>query len=170
MVRAYKALPPASELWELFDYKPLTGELVWNRRIGVRTGAEAAGSLDKDGYLRTTGEKYLVHRVIWKWVTGSDPLDGYTVDHQDRQRLNNRWANLRLATESQQRFNTCVRRDSSTGVKGVFPYKSSGRYYSKIKVRGRVHYLGVFKTVDEARMAYEKASLKLHGEFSTVLR
>ena len=28
MSRAYKALPATEQLWELFDYKPLTGELV----------------------------------------------------------------------------------------------------------------------------------------------
>ena len=165
MARSYKALPPASELWELFDYKPLTGELLWKRRSGVRTGVDSAGSLDKDGYLVATGHDYLVHRLIWVWVTGSAPQNEFTVDHKDRNRTNNSWNNLRLADENQQRFNKRVRADSTTGVKGVFPTRS-GKYCSKIKVRGRVYCLGTFKHVSEASAAYAKASLELHGEFS----
>lgn len=39
----------------------------------------------------------MVHRLIWKLVTGQDIPEGYMLDHIDRNRKNNRIDNLRLS-------------------------------------------------------------------------
>lgn len=172
MVRAYKALPPASELWELFDYKPLTGELVWkqHQRYPSKVGT-TAGSVYNNGYTvielvrASNRHRYSAHRLIWLWVTGKDPCHK-EVDHRDGRRSNNAFNNLRLASSSQNRVNK-----TKNPPKGYYFVKSRNKYHATIKPLGQKQvFLGLYHTEAEARAAYEKASLELHGEFSTVLR
>ena len=60
----YSPLPPAELLWRLFDYKPLTGELI--RRVSINSRARAgstAGTVRYDGYyvLSVNNKLYLRH-------------------------------------------------------------------------------------------------------------
>lgn len=163
MPRVYRSLPPAPELWDLYDYKPLTGELVRKRCVrGARAGS-TVGSRDKDGYLVCGAHSYKVHRLIWKWVTGKEPI---LIDHYNNVRTDNSWHNLRAASETQNHANALVRRDSSTGLKGVQLPKGRTRYRAKIRTNGKQVYLGSFTTAEEAAAAYETAALALHGEFA----
>jgi hypothetical protein len=92
-----KPLPPAADLWDLFSYNPLTGELFWRVPKSGRQLSKPAGT-NSHGYrkIMLNRKPYLVHRVIWVWVTGRDPGNLFT-DHIDLNRANNRWWNLRLA-------------------------------------------------------------------------
>jgi len=101
----------------------------------------------------------LMHRII------ADTGDGLDADHRDRDGLNNRRENLRNATRAQNRHNSRVRVDSESGVKGVSWDKSRGAWSARIKVGGKLVYLGRFADIDAAADAYAKASRKLHGEF-----
>jgi hypothetical protein len=171
MARAYKALPPASELWELFEYNPLTGDLFRRKTTSNAKGAKAgdkAGTPQSRGYIHThvKNTAYLNHRLIWRWVTGKDPQE-LEVDHKNRKRNQNGWHNLRLATQPQNARNSKVRSHNRSGVKGA-KLTDAGTYQARITFNGVRHYLGTFTTAEEARAAYEKASLELHGEFSGV--
>ena len=119
MARAYKALPPASELWERFEYKPLTGELI--ARFTLNSSCpkgKPVGALERDGYRRTSvgGTYFTVSRLIWRWVTGEDP-GNLRVDHKNRDRDFNAFHNLRLGTARDNRNNTGASPRSKTGVK-----------------------------------------------------
>ena len=148
MARAYKALPPASELWELFDYKPLTGELVRRRFNRVVTGYQVT----------VNSYPYLKHRLIWKWVTGIDPAKD--IDHRNVSDTDNSWHNLRLATNQQ---NSCNRKQT----KGYT--RNQNKWMAQIMKKGKCYNLGRYDTEAEARAAYEEASKRLHGEFSSVV-
>ena len=93
--------------------------------------------------------------------------DGLHVDHKDQNPLNNRRANLRPATRSQNLSNRPVQRDSGTGFKGVhFDKRSKSLYFASIKVNKKSIHLGTFKTAKEAALARDAAAIKLHGEFA----
>lgn len=70
------------------------------------------------GYLtvRVGGRLYRQHRVIYFLHTGEQPEE---IDHIDRNRANNAVSNLRSVNHSENNQNKGVRRDSSTGIKGV---------------------------------------------------
>lgn len=167
MAKAYLPLPPAANLWETFDYKPLTGELVWRKTQRTDCIGRAVGSPNKSGYLVTVtgGKMYQLHRLVWAWVYGEDP-GPIELDHRDRVRTNNRWYNLRLADFTQNRINTTTQTNNTTGVKGV--HRKGTRYVARIRLHNRRYYLGSFASLSEAAAAYKKAAFELHGEFSTV--
>jgi hypothetical protein len=89
------------------------------------------------------------------------------VDHENRIRSDNSWANLRDATRQQNNTNVGLRKDSTTGVKGVYPRKN-GTFRSSIQVNGKRTYLGTFDTLDEATAVRLAAVKKCHGEFAYI--
>lgn len=90
---------------------------------------------------------------------------GLTVDHRDGNGLNNQKGNLRSATRHQQQFNRPPRKESSTGIKGVFP-RRDGKWYAKIKHNKRELYLGSYDNQKDAARAYNTKALELFGEFA----
>jgi hypothetical protein len=131
-------LPPAKYLRVCFIYDPETGILYWRKRPRKHfTGAvawakwngqyakTAAGTVTKACRGKPTCRQitlnyrsYKIHRIIWKYVTGKDPL--VTIDHIDRDPCNNRWNNLREATHLEQARNKDPRRIMSWYINHVF--------------------------------------------------
>lgn len=93
---------------------------------------------------------------------------GMKVDHKNCNRLDNRRLNLRYATKQQDSFNRPVHRDSLTGVKGVTWHKQHQKWYAQIMVDGKNIFLGLFRQIEDAHKAYEKAAAKLHGRFARI--
>jgi hypothetical protein len=159
-----RALPSQEELRRLFDYDPLTGELRWQRSQGSRLAGALAGRIRPDGYLIVGISRvyYLSHRLIWKMVLGSDPVA--FVDHRDGNKLNNRWDNLRAATNGQNLQNSKLRRDNTSGVKGVHPYRN--RWVATISAGHGQIILGRFISKQDAIAVRAKAEKTLHGQYA----
>ena len=159
MARAYRPLPSVAELWELFSYNPLTGELFWRVRRSSQTRLDVpAGFVDGYGYrsIKLDGFQVRTHRLVWAWVTGADP--GSTqIDHRDQNKANNCIWNLRLCSDVQNRANIL-------GMKGWC--KANGRFKARLIHQGTARYLGTYDTPEEAHAAYLQARKKLHGEFA----
>ena len=166
MSASYKPLPAAEELWELFSYNPLSGQLHWRVIASQRTRIDdPAGSSRRDYiYAQVNHKKYPVHRLIWAWVNGRDP-DAF-VDHIDGNKTNNQAWNLRRATRAQNGWNRSSHRSNTSGYKGVF--RNHKNWRARIKANGRVYCLGTYKTPEEAHQAYCEAAARLHGEFAHV--
>lgn len=147
---------------EWLSYSPETGELTWRKNTGGRHGRAGtrAGYLRKDGYweVMLKGHSLLVHRVAWVLMTGSWPsLD---IDHFDGNRANNRFANLREATRSQ---------NCANAVRSGF-FRHGERFGAKISPNGQQIHLGIFDTEEEARATYLEATRRYFGEFSVTER
>lgn len=115
-----------------------------------------------NGYVYSARDyKHLsMHRV----VTGiTDPK--ITVDHKDRNKLNNRRENLRVCTQAKNTYNKGLNKNSTTGFKGVYFLKARGKYVAKIGIGYKSIHLGCFRNIEDAVMARDAASLKIHGEF-----
>ena len=88
------------------------------------------------------------------------------VDHKDTDRSNNRWANLRLATGSQNKANMGKRADNKSGYKGVSWYSQTSRWVAQIRFEGKSKTLGYFLDPVKAHAAYCEAAARLFGEFA----
>lgn len=95
-------------------------------------------------------------------------IDGLEVDHRDGNGLNNRRNNLRESTKAQNQQNSRIRRNNTSGFKGVCWDKASGKWMASIKANGKRRTLGRFTTPDVAHAAYVMASRALHGEFGRI--
>lgn len=155
----------------LFDYDAVSGDLRWRARpaeafeLGAfsasrkaaswnsKNAGKVAGWVGADGYRRVTvGPKsYLAHRIVWLIVTGEWPSD--QVDHIDQDRLNNRFANLRAATNAQNARNRTLPSNNTSGAIGVSQCRTTGKWRAEIKVHGRKRFLGVFADKAEAMSA-----------------
>ena len=152
-------------LRELLSYNPRTGVFTWRVKPARRVGAGTIAGT-RNGRLRISIDdvEYNGARLAVLWMTGKLPAN--VVDHINGDPNDNRWRNLRLATQSQNHGNSHMRRDNRSGLKGAFKQSRANTYYSKIKVDGRIIYLGSFETAAEAHIAYRKAARKYFGEFA----
>jgi hypothetical protein len=92
---------------------------------------------------------------------------GLLVDHKNNNTLDNRIANLRLATSSQNNQNRRkLRRDASSRFIGVSIDRSCNRYRVQIHYQGKRIYIGRFLNELDAARAYDEAARKYHGEFA----
>lgn len=145
-------LPPQSKLHSLLNYEPISGVFVWEVDRGrVAKKGTIAGHVSSAGYvsIRIDSKPYAAHRLAWAWMTGEDPGE-LTVDHIDRNRQNNAFENLRLATARQQRFNRKIKPSTGTDFDERRPKKPW-------KARFDGKRLGCFETQEQAHAAYLKA-------------
>ena len=92
---------------------------------------------------------------------------GLLVDHRNNNTLDNRRANLRLATHSQNCFNCRKRRkNTSSRFIGVSFDKHKVVWTAYISFHRKRIWLGCFETEIEAAKAHDEAAKKYHGEFA----
>jgi len=96
-----------------------------------------------------------------------DAPPGLLVDHINTDSLDNRRANLRLATHSQNSCNS--RRDKSntySRFRGVSFSKRKGKWFAAIRANGKKTWLGYFDNEEAAAKAYDRAARMYHKEFA----
>jgi hypothetical protein len=155
-------------LKELLSYDPLTGVFLWRGGQKKTVSGQVAGTVDKDGYIIICADQklYRAHRLAWLWMTGEWPKG--QIDHEDLDKRNNRFSNLRDATKSQNMRNLKCRSTSTTGLKGVQFDARRNLYYANITTEGRKTWLGYHATAELAAAAYRAAAAEQHQEFARV--
>jgi hypothetical protein len=155
----------ATELKRLLSYDPETGFFTWivgrgSAKIGAKAGATA-----RDNYvvISVGGKLHRAHRLAVLYMLGRFPADGIEVDHVNCVRSDNRWANLREVTASQNQHNRKnAPKQSTTGLLGASRPNKEGRYRACIKVHGKTIHLGTHDTPELAHEAYMNAKARLH--------
>jgi hypothetical protein len=148
---------------DAFDYDPDTGLFVWkpraqNQSFNTRfAGRPAITVSDSKGYLK--GGLYYTniwaHRVAFFMVHGVEiPHD---IDHINGIRTDNRIANLRTVSISENRKNAALRSDNTSGIVGVSWMKTKQRWRARFWDRGTEIHLGLFDCKQEAERALRKA-------------
>jgi hypothetical protein len=93
---------------------------------------------------------------------------GEHCDHKNRNGLDNRKANLRKATRSQQGMNRRLQSNNTSGFKGVQWCKRNGKWLARIGINNKKLDLGYFNSKEAAAKAYDQAALKYFGEFAVL--
>lgn len=151
---------------EAFSYDPNAGSITWRIKVSTKVIAgRIAGGINKaDGYrqIRIDDQLYRGHQIAWLLMVGTWPES--LIDHINGVRSDNRWENLRSASNAinmQNRFKANV--NNAAGLLGV-SRKSNGQPFAQIMVAGKNIYLGSFDTPDLAHSAYLNAKKSHHPE------
>jgi hypothetical protein len=169
----FKTSVSADQVRALLNYDPETGVFTWRPRENPsqsnwneRWSGKRAGTKSSFGYrdICLNSAVYKEHRLAFLWMTGRWPEAD--IDHVDMNRDNNAWLNLREASRSQNHGNRKVRRDSATGVKGVYYDKKLNKYVAYIKLTGGKKHLGCFVNQSDAAAEYAKNARSLFGDFA----
>jgi hypothetical protein len=92
--------------------------------------------------------------------------DGLLVDHRNNNGLDNRRANLRLATTSQNNCNIRKKKNTSSRFIGVHFDKRKGKWSVNIRHQRKRIWLGSFESEIDAAKVYDEAARKYHKEFA----
>lgn len=149
LTRGYVALVDDEDYDRVSQHK-------WHAKVGIDVNYAAAAIRESRGKFRFTQ----LHRFV---MGATDPL--IRVDHIDRDGLNCRRNNLRLATHMQNSVNRKLHSNNTSGFKGVSITKS-GRWLARIRIERCLRRLGVFDTAQEAALAYDAAAMRHFGEFA----
>jgi hypothetical protein len=146
----------------LFSYDEQVGHLVRNFRRGKAPKGTYSTCKDKDGYIVVSVDRknYREHRLIWLYHYGQFPQND--IDHINWVRDDNRIENLRDVTKSQNKQNSPVQKNNKCGVKGVWLHKQTKKWCASIYVNGKNKYIGSYKSLEEAEVAYKAAKKILH--------
>lgn len=155
-----------ADMGQYIAYDPATGSFISIKQRRRCKVGDILGSLSDDGYVRITFRRrhYLAHRIAWFLMTGAWPVD--KIDHRDLDRSNNRWENLREASQSQNCGNAPLTKRNTSGYKGVSFNKRVGRYQAYIGIGGRQKNLGYFDNPERAHAEYLRAASDHFGEFA----
>lgn len=150
-------------------YDPLTGIF---RHIHAKRGIYAgaiAGRFSGKGYrqLYINNQYFYAQRLAWLYVTGEWP--SFEIDHRDLDKANNRFANLRQATDLQNQGNRPANRNNASGVKGVRWNKIACRWQARISSGGKDRHLGFFDSCADAAAAYARAAQAKFGSFARTI-
>ncbi|MEK6878312.1 MAG: HNH endonuclease [Nanoarchaeota archaeon] len=128
----------------------------FSNKQGAATQIHISGSNWRE---RTQRKKtILMHRFIL------DAPKYVEVDHINGNRLDNRRKNIRLCAHADNMRNLKLRKDNTSGYKGVT--KSYGKWTAHIQFNKKGINLGYFKDKKDAAKAYNEAAKKYFGEFA----
>ena len=155
-----------SDIKSKLSYDPITGLFRWinSKSTNIANGS-IAGSLNPNGYIYIGlyRHKYRAHRLAWIYMTGKEPEN--QIDHINGVRSDNRFSNLRLASNLKNTRNRGINSNNKSGYRGVSWSSSANKWVAHGMAKGKRKNLGYFETAELASQAFEKYAKQNHGEF-----
>ena len=112
----------------------------------------------RSGYFRENCNKCRV--IMHREIMGLSYKDGKQIDHINRDGLDNRRANLRIASQSINMHNRRMNNNNTSGHKGVWWLKRNKKWIAAIMANGKRIHLGLFNNIQDAADARKQGELK----------
>jgi hypothetical protein len=108
----------------------------------------------------------LTHRLVLLAFEGKSKDENQKcVDHIDNNPLNNCLFNLRWVTYQQNQFNKSMQKNNTSGIRGISFNKQKGKYESYIRTKKNKLHLGVFDSLEDAKLARQNKARELFGQY-----
>ena len=148
----------------LYEYDPITGLFIsklYNKPVGFLHQNYLVVKL----WHKEKERKFKLHQLAWLYVHGHWPEP--MIDHINGIKTDNRIANLRIVTCSQNAQNKAIYKTKSglprSGFKGVHWIKESNKWRAAIGHNCKTINLGLFSDPEIAFLAYQQAAKELHS-------
>ena len=153
-------------LRKYFDYQD--GELVRikatrSQSVGKKAGWVTICNGREYKKMSFDHKTYYLHRMIFLWHYGYQPQ---YIDHVNTNSLDNRIENLREATQSQNCANQNMKKNNTSGFKGVKFRKDTNKWSASIMVNRHNISLGCYDNIESAIDAYKQGAIKYFGQFA----
>ena len=141
-------------------------DLAWH--VNVRSYAKLNKGISRHGKKRWV--TFYLHRM----VMGLEHGDKKQVDHINRNTLDNRKCNLRIADATLQNINKPLQKNNKSGYRGVHCHRRqiTGRWYTYyealINIRGKSIFLGQSKYIENAIKMRRDAEAKYFDTYGNV--
>lgn len=122
---------------------------------------------DSHGYPMTGRKVDGKHKNYWAHKVIMECPESMTIDHIDRDVLNNQRSNLRIASKAENARNRKMHRGNTSGYKGVSWKAKNKKWQAQITKDGKGKYLGLFSSPIDASNAYQEAAKELFGEYAS---
>jgi hypothetical protein len=141
-----------------------------------KTGRILKSKLNNYGYECVTlfdgmskAKHFTIHRLVLLAFEGSSKdLNQKCVDHVDNNRTNNCLFNLRWVSPQQNQFNSSMRKDNTSGIRGVYYNKQHKKWQVRIRVDGKLLFLGYFNKIEDAKIARRTKAKEVFGQYLNV--
>lgn len=143
----------------------ISDHVSYDEHTGIIKSKRDGGTCEKVKFFKSSnkhykrmfvnGKDYLCHRLAFLIMTGSIP--DY-VDHLNGDGTDNRWVNLRSATQAENNLNKKVYSCNSTGFSGVT--SRGGKFRARIRRSGVLYNIGTYETIEEAAKARKEKEME----------
>jgi hypothetical protein len=134
---------------------------LWNTRY---SGTEAGCVRIGYHFITINNLKFKRSTIVWAVRHGELKIG---LDHKNRDQLDDRIENLRVASKSQNAANCRIPSDNTSGHKGVSWCKQTGMWQVGLQCRKKRIWLGRFNNLADAALAYERGAREHFGEFAS---
>jgi hypothetical protein len=155
-----------SDVKAKLNYDESTGLFTWiNSDSPLVKNGSVAGNVNRNGYcyIGLYREVYRAHRLAWLYVTGKNPTR--QIDHINGNKSDNRFANLREASNLKNTRNRNLNSNNKSGYRGVSWAAHANKWVAHVMAKGKRKKLGYYKTALSASKAFQAYAKKNHGEF-----
>ena len=121
----------------------------------------------RKGLWRLTPKGYVQRcngQMLHRELLGLVPGDGLECDHANRNPLDNRRSNLRIATHGQNSLNRGAFTGSSSRFRSVTWYEARKKWRARVGHEGKEHHLGYFEIELDAALAVDAFLQKIAPE------
>lgn len=165
MKRKFNIMPNKSVVQELLSYDEVSGTFTWRVcRGGTKKVGDVAGTPHHTGYhhICINGVRVPTHRLVMA-MHGVE-IEGKVIDHINGDVSDNRFINLRVSTDSENKKNARCNHNSTTKVKNV-TLRPNGTYQVRVTVGGVRKSFGLYKTLSEAQDVAVRVMEEHYKEF-----
>lgn len=134
-------------------------DYVWAKEVKWYASGRSPNFYAVNNNLRSNGLNRILHREIMRCPKNM------VVDHINGDTLDNRKNNLRICLHKENCKNQKIRKNNTSGIKGVYFSTEKRKWYSKIMLEYKTIHLGYFLTKQQALKERVKKEKEYFKEF-----